>query len=300
MPKANIKSASADEEDPQWYINPSEAKAHIKALENIMALIKAKIKKQETTDLLENVLSKMKEVLANLNPAMQLADTSTVAHDIHDKNFNVLLPRSDTVDQLLQEILPDEDLPDASVVLREAQMKHDISENDREIVAELFSNLEVAHDHIATACGLLSRLSRTLKSDKLLTIIKASIRPLIQLNRLETLERETAKETPWELPDKQQERVRILSTPDPWATLLQREKPNSTTRLLAATYTYKILNTFGPGTTQRGLQEIYQVKAKQLAACITGHKYLGGADCKTKSSGSDEGASSSKKPTGSQ
>ena len=94
--------------------------------------------------------------------------------------------------------------------------------------------------------------------------------------------------------------MRILLTPDPWATLLQREKPNSATRLLAATYTYKILNTFGPGTTQRGLQETYQVKAKQLATCITGHKYLGGADRKMKSSGGDEGAPSSKKPTGSQ
>ena len=164
-------------------------------------------------------------------------------------------------------------------------------------MAELFSNLEVAHDHMATACGLLRRLSRTLKSDQLLTIIKANIRPLIQLKGLETLERETAPEKPWELPDEQQERVRILLTPDPWAMLLQREKPNIATRLLAATYTYKILNKFGPGTTQRGLQESYQVKAKQLAACITGCKYLGGADRKRKSSGSDEGAPSSKKPT---
>ena len=117
MPKANLKSASADEEDPHGYINPAEAKAHVEALENIMAIIKTKIEKQEMTDLLENVLSKMKEVLANLTPTMQLADTSTVAWAIRDKNFNVLLPRSDTVDQLLEEILPGEDLPDASVVL---------------------------------------------------------------------------------------------------------------------------------------------------------------------------------------
>ena len=89
--------------------------------------------------------------------------------------------------------------------------------------------------------------------------------------------------------------MRILLTPDPRATLLQREKPNSTTRLLAATYSYKIFNKFGSGTTQRGFQETYQVKAKQLATCITGHKYLGGADHKRKASGSDEGAPSSKK-----
>ena len=170
----------------------------------------------------------------------------------------------------------------------------------KKLVAELFSNLEVAHDHAATACGLLSRLSRTLKPEQLLTIVRVSIRPLIQLSAPTTLETLCKTKKPQELPDEQPERVRILLTPDPQATLLQREKPNSMTRLLAATNSYKILNKFGPGTTQRGLQEIYQVKAKQLAACITGHKYLGGADRKRKVSGSDEGAPSSKKPSSSQ
>ena len=61
-----------------------------------------------------------------------------------------------------------------------------MSKEDKRIVAELFSNLEVAHDHMATACGLLSRLSRTLDPPQLLTIIHASIRPLIQLKEINT------------------------------------------------------------------------------------------------------------------
>ena len=125
---------------------------------------------------------------------MQLVDTSTVSWAIRNKNFNVLLPRSDTLDQTLEEMLPSEELPDASEVLRVAQGEGKISEGDQRIVAELFSNLEVAHDHMAMACGLLSRLSRTLKPSQLLTIIKASIRPLIQLNTLATLETPTTQE----------------------------------------------------------------------------------------------------------
>ena len=50
------------------------------------------------------------------------------------------------------------------------------------------------------------------------------------------------------------------------------------------------------GTTQRKMQDRYSVKAKQLAACITGRKYLGGMDRKRRLSGQDEGASTSKKP----
>ena len=64
------------------------------------------------------------------------------------------------------------------------------------------------------------------------------------------------------------------------APLLRKEKTNSSTRLLVATYSFKILNNFGGGATQRQIQEEYQVKLKQLALCLTGKKYLGGSDRK--------------------
>ena len=89
MPKANLKSTSSDDEEPHRYNNPAEAKAHIEALESLMTKIKKKVEKQETTDLLDDVLSGIKEVLANLTPSMQLADTCTVSRAIRDKNFNI-------------------------------------------------------------------------------------------------------------------------------------------------------------------------------------------------------------------
>ena len=82
------------------------------------------------------------------------------------------------------------------------------------------------------------------------------------------------------LPEDQVERVKMMLTPDPDAALLMKEKANSATWLVAATFTFKVLNKFGNGTTQRKVQEMYLVKAKQLVACITGMKYLGGVDRK--------------------
>ena len=87
IPKARFKSTSSDDEEPHRYINPVEAKAHIEALENLMTMIKNKVEKQEMTDLLENVLSNMKEVLANLTPTMQLADTSIISRAIRTKTL---------------------------------------------------------------------------------------------------------------------------------------------------------------------------------------------------------------------
>ena len=59
---------------------------------------------------------------------------------------------------------------------------------------------------------------------------------------------------------------------------MKKEKINSATRLLAATYAFKILTKFSNGTTQRQMQEEYQVRPKQLSLCLTGRKYLGGTD----------------------
>ena len=111
-----------------------------------------------------------------------------------------------------------------------------------------------------------------------MTVIKASIRPLIQLNALVPIE--TAPKKPPELPDDQVDRVKMMLAPDPMAPLLKKEKTNSATCLLAATYSFKILNKFGGGTTQRQIQEEYQVKPKQLALCLTRKKYMGGSDRK--------------------
>ena len=230
MPKANLKSRSSDDEEPHGYINPAEAKAHVDALEGLMTKIKKKVGKQETTDLLDEVLVGVKEVLSNLTPSMQLADTCTVSRAIRDKNFNTLLPRSDALEETLQEIMPNEELPEASEVIRTVQMREEMSKDDQKIVAELFSNLEVAHNHMATACRLLSRLSRTLNPPQLLTIIQPSIRPLIQLKMLTPLETTTTPENALELPDEQEERVKLMLTPDPQAPLLRTVKRDSSLR----------------------------------------------------------------------
>ena len=57
-------------------------------------------------------------------------------------------------------------------------------------------------------------------------------------------------------------------TPDPGADTIKTRKINSSTRLLAATCAFKVLNRFGGGMqTQRKIQEAYDMcKSQQLAA----------------------------------
>ena len=60
------------------------------------------------------------------------------------------------------------------------------------------------------------------------------------------------------------------------------KKVNSPTQLLFATFMFKVLHKFADGMTQCKLQDMYSVRLKQLAAYVTGHKYLGGADRKVR------------------
>ena len=167
---------------------------------------------------------------------------------------------------------------------------------ERELIRELFDSLEVAHSHLASACSVLSQLSSTLKPTQLMTILEASIRPLVQIKTTSAFKLRDVPEKRSELPDDPEERVKLLMIPNPAANTIKDEKINSPTRLLAATWAHRISNIFGKGTTQWKIQESYGVRAKQLAACIMGRKYLGGADRKRRLTGTDAGPSSSKKP----
>ena len=81
-------------------------------------------------------------------------------------------------------------------------------------------------------------------------------------------------------PEDRKSKVIRTITPDTSSYPIRTEEANSPTHLLAATFAFKIINKFGGRNTQRKMQEVYNVKAKHLAMCITGHKYLGGTEKK--------------------
>ena len=126
-------------------------------------------------------------------------------------------------------------------------------------------------------------------------VLKVSIRPLIQIKPSSALIESDAPGGSHELPDYPEERVEKLMILDPTSKALRDERVNSPTRLLVATWSFRIINIYGKGTTQKKMQESYNVRAKQLAACITGRNYLGGKERKWKLLGQDDGASTSKK-----
>ena len=237
-----------------------------------------------------------KEAIANMIPSMETADPDAVWRSVKDKVGLCICPPSQVNEKTLECMIPDQEVPQAAEVLGKIEEGNKVMQEERELIRELFDSLETAHSELASACSSLSHLSGTLKPRQLMTILEASTRPLIQIKTTSAFKLPDVPDKMSELPDDPEERVELLMMPNPMANTLKDERVNSPTRLLAATWAYRISNIFGKGTTQRKFQELYSVQVKQLVACIMGRKYLGGADRKRRLSETDEGPSSSKKP----
>ena len=188
------------------------------------------------------------------------------------------MPQDSDWEEKLESMMPD-DAPDPKDVLSNTEGLGDLTKEQKVMIGELFDELEIVHEALARACSTLGVLSRTLSGKQLLLTLRASVRPLIQLNKLEKFWKEPTIETQKaDLPDDTHQRVALTMIPDPSSDIMKKEKQNSPTRLLAATLAFQLLKKFGQGTTQKNMHELYNVKPKQLALCITGHKYLGGVD----------------------
>ena len=296
MPKAHRKSVEEEENDVPIHgpINEAEAKQYTLALDDIVIKMGQDIK-DEAQDAMKKAITTYKEEICKMVPGMDMSDADMVWHSIRDKVSLCICPQSEEIESQLEYIIPGEETPTAGEVLKKIEDADNLTNEDTTLIREVFDSLELVHTELASTCSALSRLSRSLHPKHLITVLKASIRPLIHIKLASILLEPDIPSTSHDLPDDPKERSEKLMIPDPESRLLRGERINSPTRILAAAWAFRVLNIYGKRTTQRKMQERYSVRVKQLATCITGRKYLGGMDRKRRLSGQDEGASTSKK-----
>ena len=278
-----IEEEAEMEMEPYHAINLIEARHHVQRLNEALQMMEAKIKGGEIKDVLKGTLQKFKEAICVVMPSMMEANVLDILHSIRDPTCLTLRPQTEEVEGLQEELIPPEEIPSSSSMMGSMTDERTLSDEEKEMIHELFETLETAYDHIGRACGLIGALSKKLKSSRLMTVLKASVRLVIQVNALpDFIQQVTQKVKPTDAPENktETERIRSTMTPNAGSRYLRKEKPNSPSRLLTTTLAFKILNKFGSRVTQRRLQETYEVQAKQLAVCITGCKYMGGMDRK--------------------
>ena len=282
MPKAKEKTIIPDEEEEptlHGMVNPDEVKRHAVNLDEAIDVIEEGIRTGTTENIMKNAIRKIKAALVEIATHMEEAKEGSVLKAIKDTSCTALMPPDSDKEERLEAMMPESDTPDLEDILSNAEELGDLTSNQKELLGELFEELETAHKSLARACSTLGRLSRGLNSRQLLLTLQASVRPLVQLNIIDKFWKDPVQKTQkTDLPDNIHQRVALTMIPDASSDSIKKENHNSPTRLLAATLAFKILKRFGQGMTQRNMQELYNVRPKQLALCITGRKYLGGTD----------------------
>ena len=224
MPKAQQKSVEEEEDDVPLHgpINEAEAKQYSLALDNIITKMGPDIK-DKVQDAMEKAIVAYKVEICKMVPSMDKSDADTVWHSIKDKVNLCICPQSEEVESRLEYLILGEETPSASEVLKKIKDADDLTNEDKTLIREVFNSLELVHAELASTCSALSRLSCSLKPKQLMTVLKASIRPLIHIKPASVLLEPDVPSTSLDLPDDPEERVEKLMVPDPESRLLQGE-----------------------------------------------------------------------------
>ena len=216
MPKAHRKSREEEDNDTPLHgtIKEAEARRYNLALDDIIIKMGTEIK-DEVHDTMREAILAYKQEIEKLIPGMDKADADAVWRSIKDKVGLYIYPQTEDSDRKLECLVPEEEVPSASGILKAIEDPEDLTAEDRTLIAELFDSLEVAHSELASVCSALGRLSKNLKLRQPMVVLKVSIRPLIQIKPSSALIESDAPGGMHELPDDPEERVEKLMIPDP-------------------------------------------------------------------------------------
>ena len=181
--------------------------------------------------------------ITTVMPGMEDVDPTIMLAAVKDPSCLAICPHTDENQQRLEDMMPLTEIWKGEDVVADIVNLEPLTEEQRRQISELFEDMELACEQLACACSSFTILSRTLTSCQLVVLLKSSIRPPVQLNvALELFEEARLGRQRMELPKEQHRQVKLTMTPTATSGKLAQEKPNSVTRLLATTVSFKILN----------------------------------------------------------
>ena len=154
-------------------VNPNEVAILVHSLDEALILLEAEIMTGEEKNVLEDTVIKIKEAISRVIPNMAEADIKKVTDAISNPTCLALRPKTEAREELLEVMMPLEDAPGGDEVTVSIQGETPLKKNQRELLRELFEDLEVAHEHTARAYSVLACLSLSLTAPQLMATLKA-------------------------------------------------------------------------------------------------------------------------------
>ena len=148
MPKAKEKSIIIDEEEEATLhgtVNPEEAKRHTIKLEQAMDIVKEGIRTGVMEGIIKNATKKIKVALVEIAPHMEDAKVEAMLEAIKDKACTALMPPDSDKEEILEAMMPETETADLEDLQSNTEELGDITTNQKELLGELFEELEMAH-----------------------------------------------------------------------------------------------------------------------------------------------------------
>ena len=140
--------------------NPEEAKIHTIELEKAMDIIEEGVKTGNTTGLLEAAINKIRATLVKITPHMETANVEAVLRAIKDTACTALMPSDSDHEETLEAMMPETEMATLEDFLSGTDELGDITEDQKELMGELFEELETSHESMARACSTLGEISQ--------------------------------------------------------------------------------------------------------------------------------------------
>ena len=195
--------------------NTTKAKWHVQLLGEAIKLGQSR----GINDVRKETLEKFKNVITMVMPSMSEADTGAVLWSIRDPKI------PEEMEGLPEELMPMEEILSRGSITGMIDNIKPLTNDQRQIIAELLDDLEVTHAHMAKSCSMLAALSRSLSSTQLMFILKSSVRPMVQINAMHSfLDKMVTSQSKPELPDDRNTRIKLTIIPDSKSQHITREK----------------------------------------------------------------------------
>ena len=223
-----IEDNEGQEPEIHRALNPIEARHHVQRLNEAMLKMEARIQGSEIKDVLRDAVQEIKDAICMVMPSMKEAAILDILRSIKDPTCLAIRPQSEEIEGLLKEIIPSEEIPSGDSIIRSMSDEIILSDQNRELITELFELLEMVYDHIGRACRLIGALSRTLNSSQLFTVLKASVWPVVHINALPKFVEQASQEIrPSSGPEDRTERIRLTMVPNMSPSTSRKKNPTA-------------------------------------------------------------------------
>ena len=251
--------------------NPVEAQSYRDQLNAIMSMF-SDLLADDWKDTLRSTVTSLKKLMVKHWRQMAKANVDVVLQSIHDSNCVYLRQHLTTEGVDVAELATD--VPEGWTFLRQLPKKVWKMEV-WELIVSCFDHLSEAHAHMLSFAANISSLAKIADPKTFDMVMKAAVRPMIQVNIPEHYLSLVQDPPPKTTAEECLFRLEKVILPRP--TSLAQEPWYGPTRLLAAAVWLHFKHKFFNGGTAKEACTTFEVQAKQLSKLLLGKVYLGGS-----------------------